>query len=132
VHLSPPAAPYALATPRFRFRALALLAGRAPLGGTREVAMAAYIIARLVDDAKPSSALADATRKARAAAAKTWLASLALPAATRAAFGRLVEATGGDGSGLHPALAGVIEVTRAQLDGAARIELESLLQAVAR
>ena len=109
-----------------------MLAGRAQLGGTREVAMAAYIIARLVDDARQPMALADATRKARAAAAKTWLASLALPAAIRAAFASLVEATGGDRSGLHPALAGVMEVTRGQLDGAARVELEALLQTVAR
>ena len=130
VHLSPPAAPYALATPRFRFRALALLAGRAPLGGMREVAMAAYITARLADDARRPAALADATRKARAAAAKTWLASLALPAAARTAFTRLVDATSGDGSGLHPALVGVIDVTRGQLDGAAKIELEALLQTI--
>ena len=129
---SPPAAPYALATPRFRFRALALLAGRAPLGGAREVAMAAYITARLVDDARPSTALTDSTRKARAVAAKTWLASLALPASTRAAFTRLVEATAGDGSGLSALLESVIDLTRSQLDGAARGELEALLKALAR
>ena len=92
--------------------------------------MAAYIIARLVDDARPSNALAMTTRKARASAAKTWLASLALPAQTRAAFALLAEATGSEGNGMHAALAGVIDVTGAQLDAPSRVELEALLKAI--
>jgi len=93
--------------------------------------MAAYIIARLVDDTRPNGALALETRRARAAAAKTWLSSLALPTATRTAFSRLADATGGDGNGLETALEGVIEVTRGHIDGAAKTELEALLRVVA-
>src|SRR5690349_12491010 len=47
---APTAPPYALSSPAFRFRALAVLAGRAPLGGQREVALATYLAARLADD----------------------------------------------------------------------------------
>ena len=41
------APPYALTPTTFRFRALAALAGRAPLGGGRETALASYVVARL-------------------------------------------------------------------------------------
>jgi len=44
------APPYALAPTSFRFPALAALAGRAPLGGQREVVLAAYVVARLAHD----------------------------------------------------------------------------------
>ena len=42
--------PYALPAPVFRFRNLATLAGRAPIGGAREVALACFVAARLVND----------------------------------------------------------------------------------
>ena len=42
--------PYALTAPVFRFRHLAALAGRAPIGGAREVALACFVAARLVSD----------------------------------------------------------------------------------
>jgi hypothetical protein len=126
----PVAPPYALATPRFRFRALALLAGRAPLGGAREVALATFVVARLVDDLRSPIELGADARSARATAARSWLASLALPANVRVPFAKLVDASALTVLEARTALARVIEVTSTHLDGAARTELESLLQAL--
>src|SRR3954453_19876564 len=58
--------PYALPTPVFRFRHLASLAGRAPIGGAREVALACFVAARLVSDCcDPTLALDAEARAAR-------------------------------------------------------------------
>jgi hypothetical protein len=122
------AAPYSLVPPRFRFRALAALAGRAPLGGVREVALAVYLAARLTDDARPSRALPPTTRVARATAARSWLSAMALPASTRTALARLVDATAGEGEALAAALRNVITVTADALDAGAHSELEKLAQ----
>lgn len=123
--------PYSLTPPRFRFRALATLAGRAPLGGAREVALATYLVARLVDDAQPAHALPEAMRGARAAAARTWLSTMALPAAVRPALTRLVDASALDDHAMPDALQNVIAVTAAYLDAAAIADLERLAQALA-
>ncbi|HVT38077.1 MAG TPA: hypothetical protein VHE78_03470, partial [Gemmatimonadaceae bacterium] len=82
--------PYALATPVFPFRALALLAGRSPLGGPRETALATLIAARLAAAAAPPASLSGAIRAARAEAARAWITSVTLPAPERAALLRLV------------------------------------------
>ena len=121
--------PYALATPVFRFRALASLAGRSPLGGPREVTLATYLVARLVDDCLPNKALPLAAREERAAAARAWLANVALPAAMRAALSRLAAATGGDPSAIGGALTSVISAVDAYLDAASRSELGRLERA---
>src|SRR5438046_767099 len=91
-----PAPPYALSSPAFRFRALASLAGRAPLGGQREVALATFLVARLVDDCLPESELAPAARRERSAAARGWLASVALPGPVRAPLTKLADLTADD------------------------------------
>ena len=122
--------PYSVTPPRFRFRALATLAGRAPLGGAREVALATYVVARLVDDAAPAHALPEETRVARANAARSGLAGMALPSAVRPALTRLVDASGGDALGLRPALRIVITITADYLDTAAISDLEKLAQAL--
>src|SRR5204863_7354540 len=44
--------PYALSAPVFKFRHLATLAGRAPIGGAREVALACFVAARLASDCR--------------------------------------------------------------------------------
>ncbi|HYD53194.1 MAG TPA: hypothetical protein VEA99_11220 [Gemmatimonadaceae bacterium] len=87
--------PYAIIAPAFRFRALAALAGRAALGGPRELALACVIGARLAHALVPQRlSVDDAARAARAAGARAWLASAALPPATRVAMARLYDATG--------------------------------------
>lgn len=124
-----PAPPYALATPVFRFRALASLAGRSSLGGPREVTLATYLIARLVDDCLPDKVLPAAAREERAAGARAWLANIALPAAVRAALGRLAAATGGDPAAIGAALTSVMSAVDAYLDSASRAELARLERA---
>ncbi|HKW08743.1 MAG TPA: hypothetical protein VJO33_00100 [Gemmatimonadaceae bacterium] len=122
--------PYALSSPAFRFRALASLAGRAPLGGPREVALATYLVARLVDDCLPAKELPIDARKARSAAARGWLASAALPAAVRAPIAKLADVTAGEGSEASAALASVIAATGNYLDAPARLELDRLARAL--
>ena len=126
----PPLPPYALATTTFRFRALAALAGRAPLGGPREVALASYLAARLTDDARGGDGLAEPGRAERAHAARAWLAGMALPANLRAPFVRLLDATAGEKPALSAALDGVISLVAEYLDPPARTELGQLAQAL--
>jgi hypothetical protein len=107
----PPLPPYALATPRFRFRALAALVGRSPLGGEREVALATLLAARLVVGTMPPTPLPQSVRITRANGARAWFAALALPAALRQTLTRLLDATTSvDGEGLEAALRTVIDV----------------------
>jgi hypothetical protein len=60
--------------------------------------------ARLARDATGENELPIALRKERAAAARTWLASLALPARARSPLTRLLEASTGDGATLTAAI----------------------------
>ena len=121
------APPYALAPITFRFRAIAALAGRAPLGGGRETALACYVVARLAVGCLPDSTLGPEDRAARAAAARTWLASLALPVPVRAPLVKVIESTRHDS---RPAVAAAIvtvaDITASYLDGPALAELRAL------
>jgi hypothetical protein len=54
--------PYTIAHPTFGFPELATFAGRAALGGAREVALAAFMIARLADGARSPAELPVAAR----------------------------------------------------------------------
>jgi len=128
---APTAPPYALSSPAFRFRALAALAGRAPLGGQREVALATYLAARLADDCLPQKELSATTRAERSSAARGWLASVALPPSVRSPLVKLVDATAGDPADIAPALANVITAIDSYLDAAARLELDRLVRAFA-
>ena len=102
--MQPTLPPYAVPPVHFPFRALAARAGRAPLGGEREVALGALMVARLARDAIGENELPIALRKERAAAARTWLASLALPARARSPLTRLLEASAGDATTLTAAI----------------------------
>jgi hypothetical protein len=84
--------PFAIATPAFRFRALASHAGRAALGGDREIALACFAVARLGAGMLPPVMLAAGDAGTRAASVRHWLASLALPSAIRSAAGAVVDA----------------------------------------
>ena len=118
--------PYALEPTPFRFPALASLAGRAPLGGEREIALATYLAARLAHDALTEREIAQEIRAERAASAKTWLSTLSLPTATRAALATLMDASGANGNGVAQAVRGVLTATTNRLDRASRAELEGL------
>lgn len=124
--------PYALPTHAFRFPALAALAGRAQLGGEREVALACLMAARLAAGALPDAALGHAGRAARAAGARAWFAAMTLPAAVRVPCARLVDASAGEDRGaLARALDGVTAVTAPHLDPGALSELTELAAALA-
>jgi hypothetical protein len=121
-------APYAVEPTEFRFPALAAAAGRAPLGGARETALAVFLAARLVDDAIQPTALPVALRAQRAVAARNWIASVALSAPVRRAVLRLVDAseaeTAAGNESLPAAVQGVTSVTANLLAPAAHLELE--------
>ena len=121
------APPYALTPTTFRFRALAALAGRAPLGGGRETALASYVVARLAVGCLPESSLPLEDRTNRAAAARTWLASLALPVPVRAPLVKVIESTRHDSRpAVGAALVTVADVAASYLDGPAVAELREL------
>ena len=126
--MQPPLPPYALPTPAFPFRHLAGLAGRAPIGGAREVALACFVAARLASDcAARSPDLAEAGRSARSAGAKGWLGTLALPTAVRGPLLRCLESTvDGTPDALGRNLAELAAAGAAYLDPASRAELETL------
>jgi hypothetical protein len=121
--------PFAVPPIRFPFRALAARAGRAPLGGEREVALAALIIARLSRDALAEHAMSAAQRSERATAAKAWLASLAVPARVRPALGRAVDATGRDGDAIAAALTDLVKLAAQWLDEPCIAELRGVTAA---
>jgi hypothetical protein len=123
--------PYALAAPEFRFRALAALAGRAPLGGARELMLGTLLGARLAEGVVGDHPLPAPLRRARATAAKTWLSALALPASTRSTLARLAEATGGDDlTALKDAWEGAAALVVATLDASSRAELRRVSNAL--
>jgi hypothetical protein len=115
----------------FRFRALAALAGRRPLGGDREVAVAAFVAARLVVGAAMPDPLPAEVRASRVAGARAWLAAVAVPTATRGPLVRVIEATGRDDSAaLGAALHVFIDAAGRWLDASSRRELDSLAHAL--
>lgn len=93
------------------------------------MALATYLVARLADDCLAEKMLPLTSRVERSAAAKGWLASMALSAAVRGSLTKLAEATAGDVSDVAPALANVIVATTTFLDVAARTELDRLARA---
>ena len=123
--------PYALEPLRFPFPALASLAGRLPLGGGREVALAALMTARLARGVLTSDTLHPGERVTRAAAAKVWLASVALPATTRVPFARCVEATTGTSLQVAGAMRSLVAAVGIHLDGPSVQELEKLARELA-
>ena len=115
--------PYALDNAAFPFPALAAVAGRAPLGGEREAALACFMLGRMCTSLVPPAAFPAAIRGARAAAVRTWLSSVALPAPLRSACLKLAEATAADAASCALALQEVITVTAPTLDRGAHSEL---------
>ena len=127
-----PRAPYSLEPTAFPFPALASLAGRAPLGGQREIVLACLLVARVVADAMNGNGLLTLEqRRARAREVSDWLAATTIPATIRAALTRLAEGTSEeDHDQSAAALDSVMMVTALHLDPAARLELGRLAQAV--
>jgi len=121
--------PYSLAATTFPFPALASLAGRSPLGGAREVALGCLVACRLASALATTPSLPGSVRLARAAGARSWLASLNLPATARGPLNKLIEASGGDSRpAAGAAVRKVTDVTALMLDPAARSELVQLAE----
>lgn len=118
--------PFAVAPTSFRFPSLAALAGRAPIGGQREVALAVYLAARLAHDALPDQGLSEASRTERAAGARSWLSTLSLPAPVRPALAKLIDASAGSPEQAAQAVRDVTAVTANFIDSGARSELDQL------
>src|SRR5688500_8190503 len=121
--------PFAVPPIRFPFRALAARVGRAPLGGEREVAMAALMVARLSCDALGLRAAEVKQREERATAAKTWLASIAVPARARPALSRALDATARDGAAVAAAIDELVKIAGAWLDEPSVAELRAITAA---
>jgi len=125
------APPFSLAAPAFRFRALASLAGRAPLGGEREMALAALMAARLAEGLLLDPPLTVPARSTRAVGARVWCSTLTLPAAARIPLARVVDASETDSrSLLAEALGAFAAIAGALLDAASRAELSELVTAL--
>jgi len=123
--------PFALEAPVFPLPAVAGLAGRLPLGGGREVALATLLCGRLAHGVMAGTALPPLERAGRASAARSWLASLALPAPLRQAFLRLVEASTGTPLQAAGALRALTAAVGGTLDTASVQELEQLARRLA-
>ena len=110
-----------------------MMAGQAPLGGPREIALACFLVARMVADVVEGVPLHDEQRAARVQGARHWLGSAAIPAPVRGALIRLAEAAGsGDRHALKSALDSVIAVTANEFDSGPRLELGRLAQTLAK
>ncbi|CAN5172474.1 hypothetical protein BH09GEM1_BH09GEM1_38100 [soil metagenome] len=123
--------PFALAPPVFRFRHLAALAGRAPIGGAREVALACFVVARLAAERVGAGHDDQQPRTARSLAAKAWLGTLALPNPVRGSATRCAElGADGDRAALIRELQGLVVAASGYLDGHSRTELDALARSL--
>lgn len=128
-----PRAPYSLEPISFPLPALAALAGRAPLGGQRETALACFVVGRLIASASAAAATASEHGRERLQGVKHWLGSAALATNLRQALAKAAEsAAEGDKAGVKSALDSVMTVTANQLDPTARLELARLTQAIVK
>ena len=119
---------YALATPVFRFRALTALSGRASLGGDRETLVACLQLGRLCAGILPPYELSRELTSERTENTKQWLSSLAVPSGVRStAFGIFGALSGLDRARCAIAFTDLVKAASAQLDEAARAELNALL-----
>jgi hypothetical protein len=120
---------FALTTPVFRFRALAALSARAPLGGDRETVLACLQLGRLCAGLLPPHDLTREQLIDRTENTRQWLASLAVPSGVRStAFGVFGALTGLDRARLAEAMTDLVKAASGQLDEASRAELNALMQ----
>lgn len=99
------------------------------MGGEREVALAVLMVARLACDALEARASAVKQREERAAAAKSWLASIAVPARARPTLARALDATARDRTAIAAAIEELVKVAAPWLDDASLAELRAVTAA---
>jgi hypothetical protein len=119
---------FALATPVFRFRALAAQSGRASLGGDRETLLACLQLGRLCAGILPPYELSREVAVERTENTKQWLSSIAVPSGIRStAFGIFGALNGFDRARCAIAFLDLVKAATPQLDEASRAELNALL-----
>lgn len=91
--------------------------------------MAALMVARLSCDALGGRAPDEKHREERATAAKSWLASIAVPARARPALARALDATARDGAAITASLDDLAKVLAPWLDEASVAELRAVTAA---
>ncbi len=124
---------FALEELTFPFPALAAAAGRAALGGAREVTMACLMAARLGAALMKPFAIPVEGHHARADNARHWIGTLTLPSDVRSAALRVIEAAGRmDVAATGSATGELASVSAQNLDEASRTELKQLAQRLAR
>ena len=122
------APPYALETPVFRFKAIVSHAGRASLGGDREIALACFAVARLALGMLPPYMLAPGEAAMRVANTRQWLSSISLPTASRAACSAVTDAVlSNNRRTVVHAVSGLIEACIRHLDQGSVAELHELM-----
>ena len=106
-------------------------AGRAALGGDREIALACYAVARLAAGMQAPFMLAPGDVATRATAAKQWLASLALPANTRTAANAAIDAiAAGNRRAVGSALRHLTDTAASHLDSTSITELHAVINEI--
>jgi len=119
---------FALATPHFRFRALSAFAGRAALGGDREVALACLVVARLACGMLAPNDIQAADAKSRSAAAKQWLSSLSLPSSIRIPLTHVADAVAtGNPTTTATALERMLVAVSRNIDEASAAEVRAIV-----
>jgi hypothetical protein len=91
--------------------------------------MAALMVARLSCDAIGPRATEVKQREERATAAKSWLASIAVPARARPALVRALDATARDAAAVAAAIDELMKVGAAWLDEPSLAELRAITAA---
>lgn len=120
------APPYSLDPVGFALPALAEAAGTAPLGGDREMALGAFMVARLMLAALPPTALPLAERTVRADRARHWLTALTMPQPARMALLRAMDASVATGFDAAAALRELAQVLAGHVSQPALAELVTL------
>lgn len=124
VAVAPP--PYSLEPVTFPLPALADAAASTPLGGDREMAIASFLVARLMLAATPPAQLPLTDRATRAERARHWLSALAMPQPARMALLRAADASVGGGRDAAAALRELAQMLLGHLTPAALQELVAL------
>lgn len=121
------APPYALETISFGFTTLALCAGRAVLGGDRDLVLGVFMAARLAQGRLPPIRLETAQAAGRAERAKLWLAGLTMPQPARMALLRAFDATAASPDKAADAIAELSRTATGHIDTASQQELNDLV-----
>ena len=118
---------YSLEEPVFPFPALAAAAGRAALGGPREVTLACLLAARLATALVDNFDIAPEQHRERADRARQWSGTIAVPGDIRAMLMRVIELAGrSDRTAVGAALDDLTAAASGHLDEASRVELRVL------